>query len=74
VNLPRSNSFDSILVVVDHFTKMVHFVPCNKSIISEKITKLFFNHFFAIMGFLKISFLIMDPDLHPSFGSGFSTY
>jgi hypothetical protein len=27
---------DSILVVVDHFTKMAHFTPCSKSIIVEE--------------------------------------
>jgi hypothetical protein len=40
-NLPPFNSFDSILVVVDHLTNMVHFIPCNKSIISERTTKYF---------------------------------
>jgi hypothetical protein len=45
-NFPPFNSFDSILVVVDHLMKMVHFVPCNKIIIGEKIAKLFFDHVF----------------------------
>jgi hypothetical protein len=44
VDLPRFNSFDSILMVVDHLMKMVHFIPCNKSITSKKIIKLVLVH------------------------------
>jgi hypothetical protein len=49
MDLPQSNSFDSILVVVDHFMKMAHFIPCNKSIIGGK-NKLFLNHVFCYHG------------------------
>jgi len=47
------NSFDSILVVVDHFTKMVHFIPFNKPKIGEKRTNLFFDHVFHYHGLLE---------------------
>jgi hypothetical protein len=46
----QSNSFDSIFVVVDCLMKMTHFIPCNKSITSEKITKLLFDHVFRYHG------------------------
>jgi hypothetical protein len=42
-NLPPSNFYDSILVVVDCLTKMVHFIPCTKTIIGEGLAKLFLD-------------------------------
>jgi hypothetical protein len=68
-NLPPSNSYDSILVMVDHLTKMAHFISCTKTITGERTTKLFLDHVFGIMVFLKISFLIVGLNLHPSFGN-----
>ncbi len=40
-------------MVVDHLTKMVHFIPYNKSITTEKIVKLFLDHVFCYHEFLK---------------------
>jgi hypothetical protein len=53
MDVPASNSFNSILVVVDHLIKMVHFIPCNKTIISKKIAKLFLDHVFQYHGLLE---------------------
>ncbi len=61
MDFPLSNSFDSILVVVARFTKMVHFIPCNKSITSEKITKLFFDHVFCYHELLEDIFFDHGP-------------
>ncbi len=46
MDLSRSNSFYSILVVVDCLMKMAHFIPYNKLITNKKITKLFLDHVF----------------------------
>ena len=39
-DLPLSEGHDSILVVVDRFTKMAHFIPCSKAISGLETTNL----------------------------------
>lgn len=39
-DLPLVNGKDSILVVVDRFTKMAHFTPYSKSITTEEAAQL----------------------------------
>ena len=34
---------DSILVVVDHFSKIVHFLPCSRTVDAYRVAKIFFN-------------------------------
>jgi hypothetical protein len=67
MDFPRTNSFDSIMVVVDRFTKMAHFIPCNKSIIGEKTTKLFLDHVFRYHRLLEN----IVSDHGPQFASKF---
>ncbi|MBW0577596.1 hypothetical protein O181_117311 [Austropuccinia psidii MF-1] len=45
--LPLSNSFDSILVIVDIFSKMVVFIPTMSSIISLDLAHLFIKNIFS---------------------------
>jgi len=52
VDLPKSKSFDSIFVVVDHLTKMAHFVPCNKTITSKETARLFLENVYKYHGLL----------------------
>ena len=51
VKLPLSNGFDSILVVVDRFSKMSHFVPCNETVSAAQLCDLLFNHVYKHHGF-----------------------
>ena len=49
-DLPVSQSFDSIFVVVDRLTKMAHFVPCLKAISGEETAKLFLDNIYRYHG------------------------
>ena len=49
-DLPVSQSFDSIFVVVDRLTKMAHFVPCLKAVSGEDTTKLFLDNIYRHHG------------------------
>lgn len=52
-DLPISGSYNSIFVIVDRFTKMVHFIPCTKSITGEETTKLFLDNIYLYHGLSK---------------------
>ena len=41
---------DYLYVVVDRFSKMCILIPCNKQIIAEQTTKLFFEHVWVHFG------------------------
>ena len=51
MDLPLSNGFDSILVVVDHgLTKGVILLPCNKTIMAEQVANLLLENLYKIFG------------------------
>ncbi|SPQ99093.1 unnamed protein product (mitochondrion) [Plasmodiophora brassicae] len=50
VKLPRSIGFDSILVVVDRFSKMAHFIPCNETTTAAQLADLFLCNIFRLHG------------------------
>lgn len=45
--LPTSNGFDNILVIVDKLTKYGIFIPCSTRITEEETARLFFKHVVA---------------------------
>lgn len=50
VQLPISNGFDAILVVIDRFTKLAHFIPTTTELTSEELTDLLVQHIISKHG------------------------
>ncbi len=52
--LPPSNGYDSILTITDHnCTKAVIFIPCNETITSEGLAKIYLQHVYPHYGIPK---------------------
>lgn len=48
--LPVSQGYDSIMVVIDRFTKMLHAIPTTETVTSEGIARLFRDHVWKLHG------------------------
>ena len=66
--LPPSLNFDSILFVVDRFSKMAHFIPCVEALNAEALSHLIINNIIRLHG-LPDSIV---SDRGPQFGPVFS--
>ncbi len=67
VSLPPSKGFDAIMVVVDWFSKMTHFIPTKDEATAQEMGRLFFTHVFKHHGLPKD--IVSDRD--PKFTSKF---
>lgn len=50
VKLPKSKGFNSILVVINSFTKFGHFIPCKESMSSKEVAELFLRNVWKLHG------------------------
>jgi hypothetical protein len=50
IKLPKSKGNDSILVVVDRFSKMAHFIPYKDASTAEEVAQLFLQHVWRLHG------------------------
>jgi transposase InsO family protein len=66
-HLHESNGFDSVLIVVDHVTRMAHFLPCKETVTAEETATLFLQGVYLLHGLPRV--MISDRD--PKFISGF---
>jgi hypothetical protein len=68
VSLPSSKGFNAmIMVVVDRFSKMAHFIPTKDSATAQETGRLFFTHVFKHHGLPKD----IISDQNPKFTSKF---
>ncbi|KAH7373192.1 hypothetical protein KP509_17G043600 [Ceratopteris richardii] len=51
-DLPNSDKYDDVLVIVDRFTKMAHFIQTTKTITGAAIIRLFLRYMFRLHGLL----------------------
>jgi hypothetical protein len=51
-HLHMSKGFDSVLIVVDHLTRMAHFMPCRDSVSAEKTATLFYTDCLAYLSMI----------------------
>jgi hypothetical protein len=67
VSLPPSRGFDAIMVVVDRFSKMAHFIPTKESATTQETRRLFFTHVFKYHCLLKDIMSDQDPKFTSKF-------
>jgi len=49
-DLPKSEGYDTILVVIDRPTKMSHFIPCSKDLDTRQFANLFMSMIVRLYG------------------------
>ena len=69
-DLPVSNGFDSIFIVVNQgLSKGIIICPCNKTINANKTMKLYINNVFINSDYLTLSYQTEDCNLHQKYST-----
>jgi len=61
LGLSKTEKYDSIFVVVNHFSKMTHFLPCSKTSDASKIAQIYFDGVVKLHVLSKI--IMLDRDV-----------
>jgi hypothetical protein len=67
VSLPPLKGFDAIMVVVDRFSKIAHFIPTKDEAMAQEMGRLFFSHIFKHHGLPKDIVSNQDPKFTSKF-------
>jgi hypothetical protein len=67
VSLPPSRGLDAIMVMMDRFSKMAHFIPTKDNAIAQETGRLFFMHVFKHHGLPKDIVLDQNPKFTSKF-------
>ena len=70
--LTKSNNCTAILVVVDRFSKMAHFIPINTDIDAIKLAEVFINNIVRLHGIPKSIISDRDPRFVSAFWKNYS--
>jgi hypothetical protein len=65
-HLHVSNSFDTLLIVVDHLTRMAEFLPCTKRVTTEETPTLLIHGVYTLHELPRV----MISDIDPKFVNG----
>ncbi|GKA93453.1 reverse transcriptase domain-containing protein [Tanacetum coccineum] len=75
LGLPRTQrARDSVMVVVDRFLKMAHFVPCSKTFNASQVARLYFAEIVKLHGVPKLLLLIEMSSLSVNRTTGKSPF
>jgi hypothetical protein len=69
--LPRSKDSDAIMVVIDYFTKMGHFIPTNTTLTAEGAARLYVENIFKLHGVPESITSDRGPQFASHFAEGF---
>ena len=60
-SLPLCSGFDSVLVVVDHLTRLAHFIPCSSTITASETADIFVKDIIRLHGIPRTIISDRDP-------------
>jgi hypothetical protein len=66
-HLPKSNGFNSVLIVVDHPPRMAHFLPCTETVTAEETATLFLQGVYRFNGLPRVLISDRDPKIVNAF-------